>query len=456
MKINCHSGWWVVLLTATLAVTVSAEAGVGLYYARLKQVITSSTLKWTTLNKDVMTNYVIGANSEKGLIYLCRARHERDMILGQLKPDYTSCAVSGSKSYNNFEVLENIENASLIYWVPWLKFNSKPNGAVVVDSSVDSVFIARMEASSGYSHYIGRIAYESAIGRLITFDDKNNELIENSGEILVEIEPISYKLENVELDIGTEHVRQNDPEVFEERILRNDDEVAATVTTEIEYEYNYTVSWGHGHGIAIGLNTTIEMSDGTSFPQIQWANPSTERKTKLYKLERFLEPGTACNVTFRGNRTDRDVQYTATLITSYNGKDSRSRQMRGQRIENTLEVEAIYGEIYFVGNNSLVPTTTTTTTTTTSTTTTTPLPTVPPAPEENDIAIPIKKPESSNDLSMSNNMIGNGDENVGNSPVKEDDINRSVVGGLGSKPNGANINKIMSYTLFISMCALLL
>lgn len=64
---NCQSGWWVVLLTATLAVTAAAEAGVGLYNAKLKQVVTSSTLKWTNLKKESMANYVVGAESEQGM-----------------------------------------------------------------------------------------------------------------------------------------------------------------------------------------------------------------------------------------------------------------------------------------------------------------------------------------------------------------------------------------------------
>ncbi|KAF9409418.1 hypothetical protein HW555_011193 [Spodoptera exigua] len=385
---------------------------VGLYNSKLKQVTTSSTLRWTNLKKESMSNYVVGAESDQGPIYLCRARHEGDMILGQLKPDYTSCAVSGSKSYNLFEVLENIENASLINWIPGLGFT--PNQVV------------EMKAPSGFSHYIGRIAYENVIGQLITFDDKNNEIIENSGEILKEIEPVSYKLENVVLDRDTEHVRQSEPEVFEERILKNEDEVAATVTTEIEYGYNYTLSWDYGHGIAIGLNTTIELDDGTLFPQIQWANPYTESRPKLlYKLEKHLEPGTACNVTFRGNLTNRDVQYTATLVTYYKDNDSRSRQMRGQRIENTLEVEAIYGEIYFLANNTL----------------------------ENDVAA-MKKPDHPEQMDSSD--INESGEGMTKGSVPKEDIKKSVVGGLGSNPSGSASMKIVTFTLFIPAIILLL
>ncbi|XP_026488386.1 protein unzipped [Vanessa tameamea] len=445
---NCGSGWWVVLLTATLAVGALADAGVGLFNARLKQVITSSTLKWANLKKEAMEYYVAGAESQQGPIYVCRTRHEGDMLLGQLRPDYTSCAVSGSKSYNVFEVLENIENASLIMWKSWNKFNSKPSGAVVGDSSGDSVFIGRMKAESGFSHNIGRIIYESTVGFLFTFDEKNKELEENSGEILVEIEPLSYKLENVELDLETQHERQTDPQVYEERILRNDGDAGATVTTEIEYKYNYTLSWGHGHGIAIGLNTTIEMSDGTLLQQIEWANPFSEERKELYKLEKYLEPGTACNVTFRGNNTDRDVLYTAKLVTFYKDNNARSRQMRGERIENTVEVEAIYGEIYYTVNNTLVPTTTTTTTTTTSTTTTTtqaPAP-LPPSVEKNDVGM----------IMDSNDILGDSGEDMVKAPPVKEDINRSVVGGLGSNPNGASSDRIIVLTLFVSLFALLL
>lgn len=68
MKKNtkCTSGWWVVLLTATLAVGGLADSSVGLYNAKLKQVVTSSTLKWANLKKESMENYVIGADSEEG------------------------------------------------------------------------------------------------------------------------------------------------------------------------------------------------------------------------------------------------------------------------------------------------------------------------------------------------------------------------------------------------------
>lgn len=64
---SCQSGWWVVLLTATLALPAMAESGVGLYNAKLKQTVTSSTLKWSNPKKDAMQNFVPGAESEQGI-----------------------------------------------------------------------------------------------------------------------------------------------------------------------------------------------------------------------------------------------------------------------------------------------------------------------------------------------------------------------------------------------------
>lgn len=65
-NIHCTSGWWVVLLTATLAVSAMADTGASLYNSSLSQVITSSTLKWTNLKKENINNYVIGATSPQG------------------------------------------------------------------------------------------------------------------------------------------------------------------------------------------------------------------------------------------------------------------------------------------------------------------------------------------------------------------------------------------------------
>lgn len=57
--------WWVVAMMA-MAVPALADSGVGLFKTQFNSVTTSSTLQWTTLKKETMANYVVGADSEHG------------------------------------------------------------------------------------------------------------------------------------------------------------------------------------------------------------------------------------------------------------------------------------------------------------------------------------------------------------------------------------------------------
>lgn len=72
----------------------------------------------------------------------------------------------------------------------------------------------------------------------------------------------------------------------------------------------------------------------------------------------------------KGNYTESEVPYIATVVAYYEGGETREIQIRDTKRENKmLSVVAIYGPDYFLHNNSHVPTTTTTTTTTTTSTT---------------------------------------------------------------------------------------
>lgn len=63
-----QSGWWILLVTMALIAPAASEAGVNLFNSRLKQITTSSTLKWKNFRKEFMNNYVVGAESEEGTI----------------------------------------------------------------------------------------------------------------------------------------------------------------------------------------------------------------------------------------------------------------------------------------------------------------------------------------------------------------------------------------------------
>lgn len=72
-----------------------------------------------------------------------------------------------------------------------------------------------------------------------------------------------------------------------------------------------------------------------------------------------MEPGTGVNVTLKANYTDMEVPYTGELVSHYEDKVTTSRVINGIRREETLlDVKPEFGPIYFLKDNTLVPTTT--------------------------------------------------------------------------------------------------
>lgn len=95
-----------------------------------------------------------------------------------------------------------------------------------------------------------------------------------------------------------------------------------------------------------------------------------------YSVKLSLEPGTAVEVTLTANYTETELPYSGQLIAHYADGATRARVMTGIRKEETLiDVKPEMGPIYFLSNNSLVPTTTQEPTTTERTTIFTTMPT---------------------------------------------------------------------------------
>lgn len=92
---------------------------------------------------------------------------------------------------------------------------------------------------------------------------------------------------------------------------------------------------------------------------------------QIFLLSRYLEEGTAVNVTLMGNYTEAEVPYIATVVAIYKDGEKREILIRDTKRENKMSsIVAVYSPVYFLHNNSFVPTTTTTSTTTSTTTTT--------------------------------------------------------------------------------------
>lgn len=313
-------------------------------------------------------------------MYVCRARHNGVWVSGQLRSKYKECIVSLHSSvhkYFKFEVLQNLDGGAMLSWMPWDKFATIPKGAVAGGQDTYVNYVARKKVaqdegiSFGYTYLIGKFNPRDGLGKITVIDEHDKEISYLEGEILVETEPTHYELTGVKFNLYRKRATR-DPRFLAETILRNGAASdAIKVDSALAYNYTYTLYWGHGHAILTGLNTTVRLTNGTVLDNYKWGIVTKEEREDVFKVERVLEPGTACNVTLRGNYTDMDVPYTATLVAYYPDGKTKSRIIHGNKVEvGMMDVTPDYGDIYYLRNNSLVPTTTTTTTTSTTTTST--------------------------------------------------------------------------------------
>lgn len=366
--------------------------------SKYHQLVTSTTLNWLprahydpTSQEIVIGGFEIEETEDeshnqaeklerKKPLYVCRVLHNTVWVAGSQKGDEKKCTVTihGSvKSYDKYELLENIRSAARVNWEHWDKYKSTPIGAV----ATEKMYVARHGVRNNdkdnghdkprYTHYIGTLNSHDNLGSISYVRDDGTEGSAKSGDVLVETEPIYYNLTRVKLHWDKKTVLKRIPRILGEVTIANNGPKGEIMAEAFGYTYDYSVYWGQGHAILKGLNTSITLTNGTAMPKIIWGTLERSNRSDVYTVEIFLEPGTAINVTLKANYTNMEVPYSGTLISYYEDGETRSRGIDARRREETMfDITPIFGPIYFLSNYSLVPTTTVPPTTEATTTTT--------------------------------------------------------------------------------------
>ncbi|XP_018572054.1 protein unzipped [Anoplophora glabripennis] len=471
------------LLLVLKVLSVKADHSVHILSENFEQYITSSTLQWVPSNEideKLLDSAVVAAyqsfeepreneleeESQDILVhtvdkpvYVCRARINSVWVSGQLRPKKSACVVSLYKKvseYNQFEVLVSIEKSSRLSWVYKNKYTLISEGAVTSGENILKTYIARRSANShnkdgSLTYNVGKFTPSENLGVFHLVDQNNNELQFEDGEILVETEPIAYELKSIKL----ERFRGRFPRTQKklgEAVLKNEEDVLQHVASVISYKYNYSLFWGKGHGLLTGLPFTVTLPNGTHVKG-QWAVPKEELKSEVAPVEKYLEAGTAVNVTLMGNYTESEIPYNATVVAIYKDGEKKEIEIRDTKREKIVsDVIALYDPVYFLHNNSHVPTTTTTTAATTSGTTSTTFKTSTPQEIASEIPTSHKTVDKNNKLSNheDNHNILSDDQNVDrqNSSEKKPDV--------PAKPDGAcSIGMFSSVTILAVSLVLL-
>ncbi|KAI4478446.1 hypothetical protein M0802_014532 [Mischocyttarus mexicanus] len=299
-------------------------------------------------------------------LHVCRALHNSVWVSGTQVGYEKRCTVSihgNVRSYEKYDLLENVDNAARISWRHWNVYTNLPVGVV----ATDKMYVARFEKPIdetntnlpySYTHYIGTMETNENFGTVFYVKENGIEYTAKTCEVLVETEPIYYELSSVKLNLFKKRIVKRTPRLIWEGTLKNEGDKKSMLAEAVAYSYNYSMYWGQGHAILKGLNTSIMMYDGVKLPLIIWGIEEREKRTEVEKIEIYLEPGTGVNVTLKANYTDMEVPYTGELVSHYEEKGTTSRTINGiRREESLIDITREFGPIYYLKDNTLVPTT---------------------------------------------------------------------------------------------------
>lgn len=214
------------------------------------QALTSTILRWVEVrNPDKLPEHsVIGAlkrnltpednavikEQEKAVI--CRLRVEGIWVSGGVINNTCIASSHGQTQRNSkFEVLENQEGGARLSWVKWDKYILIPPGAVTGD---DVNYIARRKApeTSTFTYYLGRLE-PHGLGKLTIIQDDGTIADFEDGEILVETEPVSYEMKDINFNKWRKRLTETPMVLGTSRLVNEDGELGPNAKVEAAIPY---------------------------------------------------------------------------------------------------------------------------------------------------------------------------------------------------------------------------
>lgn len=105
----------------------------------------------------------------------------------------------------------------------------------------------------------------------------------NTGQVLVEIEPIMYELSIQKLTTGRRKILSRNQTVLGEMTLSNEDSIEMKADAIIAYSWKYKSNWGSGRAMLKGLPTNILQPNSIAVENITWGIPYETEKNNMEK-----------------------------------------------------------------------------------------------------------------------------------------------------------------------------
>ena len=310
---------------------------------------------------------------------ICRGWYQNQLVPGATilnGEKMLHCAVSFSGQLHlleSFQVMIDRSGTSRLEWQHWDFTTQLPVGLVAFTG--ETSYVAR----KGSKYQLGDINPMSGLsGEMKSFDLKSMTAnLEKKGQMLVEVEPVSYKLESIRFVDWRAKVDKKEVKLGH-RVLANPQPILdpygpwTEVSTMVTYNASYKFYWGQMEGLIKALPSSGETYSKKQRIDFRWGLPHGYQRHRIMKISAKLQPGTSTNVSVWAYKTRTELPYTAKLVSVFADGKPKMRRIDGFYVETLLtDIEVKHGAPYFTNNGTNAPTTTTTTTTTTSTTTTT-------------------------------------------------------------------------------------
>ena len=112
------------------------------------------------------------------------------------------------------------------------------------------------------------------------FQEKQGRTSEN-GQVLLEIEPIRYELNSVELNVKKQQVYKSEREEIGTTVIKNTGTRQEVFAEAYSHAYTYTCYWGQGNAIIRAHNISIKLPGGRRLPDISWGIEYKEQRVEL-------------------------------------------------------------------------------------------------------------------------------------------------------------------------------
>ena len=90
--------------------------------------------------------------------------------------------------------------------------------------------------------------------------DNETEVVEE-GEVLVEIEPVKYKLVNMKLIVGRSKSKKKEFRIGSTSLVRRGDSTVECLSQDVGYKYSSYSYWGYVDGTIRGLPAGVIFND---------------------------------------------------------------------------------------------------------------------------------------------------------------------------------------------------